>query len=41
VLAGGTGQFDVVARDELVFSKQREGRFPDDGELAGMLDAQA
>jgi predicted Rdx family selenoprotein len=41
VLEGGRGQFDVVASDALVFSKQREGRFPDEGELAGLLDAPA
>jgi hypothetical protein len=38
VLAGEKSQFDVVAADELVFSKQRLGRFPADGELAALLD---
>jgi predicted Rdx family selenoprotein len=34
---GRNSQFDVVADGELVFSKQRMGRFPDDGELLGLL----
>jgi hypothetical protein len=28
----------VLADGELVFSKQRVGRFPDDGELAALID---
>jgi hypothetical protein len=35
---GGTGQFDVVADGELVFSKHEIGRFPEDGEILGLLD---
>jgi len=31
---GETSQFDVLVDGELVFSKQREGRFPDADELA-------
>jgi predicted Rdx family selenoprotein len=27
------GVFDVVAGDALIFSKHREGRFPDDDEI--------
>jgi hypothetical protein len=34
---GRNSQFDVVADGELVFSKQRIGRFPNDGELLGLL----
>ena len=34
--AGEASQFDVIADDELVFSKQREGRFP---ELAEILQS--
>jgi hypothetical protein len=34
---GRNSQFDVVADGELVFSKQRIGRFPDEGELLGLL----
>jgi predicted Rdx family selenoprotein len=34
---GEHSQFDVVADGELVFSKQREGRFPEEDELLGLL----
>jgi len=34
---GETSQFDVLVDGELVFSKQREGRFPDADELAARL----
>jgi hypothetical protein len=40
VTPGGRGQFDVVADDTLVFSKQAVGRFPEDGEV-GRLIAQS
>jgi len=30
---GGKGQFDVFVDDELVFSKQAEGRFPEHDEV--------
>jgi predicted Rdx family selenoprotein len=33
IVPGGKGQFDVLADGEAVFSKQREGRFPEDGEV--------
>jgi predicted Rdx family selenoprotein len=36
-IPGGKGQFDVLRDGELVFSKQREGRFPEDGEVLGLL----
>jgi hypothetical protein len=29
----------VFADGELVFSKQREGRWPDDGEVLGLLNS--
>jgi predicted Rdx family selenoprotein len=35
--AGETSQFDVIADDELVFSKQREGRFPELAEILHSL----
>jgi hypothetical protein len=38
-VAGAKGQFDVEADGRLVFSKQALGRFPEDGEVAGLLDA--
>jgi predicted Rdx family selenoprotein len=34
---GGKGQFDVIADGRLVFSKEESGRFPDDGEIRGLL----
>ena len=37
VTPGGKGQFDVVADGTAIFSKQELGRFPDDGEIAGLL----
>ena len=36
-VAGGKGQYDVVADGTLVFSKQREGRFPEDDEILRAL----
>ena len=35
--AGGKGQFDVFVDDELVFSKQAMGRFPEHDEILGRL----
>jgi hypothetical protein len=34
---GERSQFDVVADGSLVFSKQREGRFPDEDEILAAL----
>jgi selT/selW/selH-like putative selenoprotein len=34
---GGRGQFDVFVDDELVFSKQGEGRFPEQAEILDKL----
>ena len=34
---GQKSQYDVVADGTLVFSKQREGRFPEDDEVIGLL----
>lgn len=36
---GANSQFDVVDDGVLVFSKQREGRFPEEGEILGLLAA--
>ena len=36
-IPGGKGQFDVVVDDELVFSKQAVGRFPEEDEILGRL----
>ncbi len=34
---GGKGQFDVLADGNLIFSKQSEGRFPEQSELRALL----
>ena len=34
---GAKSQFDVFADGELLFSKQREHRFPDEGEVVQLL----
>ena len=34
---GGKGQFDVFVDGELVFSKQQQGRFPENDEILGRL----
>ncbi len=34
---GAKSQFDVVADGTLVFSKQRDGRFPEEGEVVAAL----
>ncbi|TML77771.1 MAG: hypothetical protein E6G12_02400 [Actinobacteria bacterium] len=36
---GEKSQFDVVADGALVFSKQNEGRWPDDGEVLNLVSA--
>ena len=36
---GAKSQFDVVADGTLVFSKQHEGRFPEEAELIAALAA--
>jgi predicted Rdx family selenoprotein len=36
-LAGDKSQYDVVADGTLVFSKQREGRFPEDDEVVALV----
>jgi predicted Rdx family selenoprotein len=34
---GEKGQYDVVADDGLIFSKQQEGRFPEHAEIRALL----
>ena len=34
---GEKSQYDVFADGELIFSKQHEGRWPEDGEVLGRL----
>lgn len=37
IAEGEKSQFDVLADGKLVFSKQREARFPEEDEILGML----
>jgi hypothetical protein len=37
MVAGEKSQFDIVIDDELFFSKQREGRWPELGEVLAAL----
>jgi hypothetical protein len=39
VHAGARSQYDVLADGELIFSKQSEGRWPEDGEVLGLLNS--
>jgi hypothetical protein len=36
---GAKSQYDVFADGELVFSKQGEGRWPEDGEVLSLLNS--
>jgi selenoprotein W-related protein len=38
LIKGKDGVFEVVANGALVFSKRQLGRFPDPGEVVGILD---
>ena len=37
LIAGSGGVFEVVADGREIFSKKKAGRFPADGEIAGLL----
>lgn len=37
-IEGKTSQYDVVADGGLIFSKQREGRFPEEDEIVAALN---
>jgi len=37
IVSGERSQFDVVGDDKLVFSKQREGRYPEADEILAAL----
>jgi selT/selW/selH-like putative selenoprotein len=39
VTPGRNGQFDVLLDGRLVFSKQQEGRFPEQDEITAVLAA--
>jgi hypothetical protein len=36
---GNKSQYDVFADGELIFSKQNEGRWPEDGEVLELLNS--
>ena len=38
IVSGEKSQFDVLADGKLLFSKQREGRFPEEDEIVEALD---
>ena len=40
-LEGAKSQYDVVADGALVFSKQHEGRFPEEDEMLALLRARS
>jgi predicted Rdx family selenoprotein len=37
MVPGGSGQFDVLAEGDIVFSKRHEGRFPELAEIVAAL----
>jgi len=41
LIRGDNGVFDVVVDGDLVFSKDKVGRFPDDGEICRVLGVDA
>ena len=41
IVEGEKSQFDVLADGELVFSKQSEGRFPEEDEIVALCSNQA
>lgn len=41
LIRGDGGVFDVVADAQLIFSKHKAGRFPEPGEVLGLLEAAA
>lgn len=38
ITEGAKSQFDVLSDGKLVFSKEREGRFPEEDEILGLLE---
>jgi hypothetical protein len=37
IVEGAKSQFDVISDGKLVFSKQEQGRFPDEGEILALV----
>jgi Rdx family protein len=41
IAEGAKSQFDVLSDGKLLFSKEREGRFPEEDEILGLLEGSA
>jgi hypothetical protein len=41
IVEGEKSQFDVVANGDVLFSKQRAGRFPEEDEILGLVAARS
>ena len=39
IVEGAKSQYDVLSDGELVFSKQREGRFPEEDEVLALVSS--
>lgn len=39
LVKGSGGQFEIVLDGKLIFSKKQTGRFPDPGEILGLIPA--
>ena len=39
IVEGAKSQFDVLSGGELLFSKQREGRFPEEDEIVALVSS--
>ena len=39
IVEGAKSQFDVLSGGELLFSKQRAGRFPEEAEVLGLVSS--
>ncbi len=39
LIASGGGVFEITADSKLVYSKKSLGRFPEDGEIVGLIRA--
>ena len=39
LIKGSGGQFEIVLDVKLIFSKKQQGRFPDPGEILGLIPA--
>jgi len=37
LIPGSNGVFEITVDGKLIFSKAKSGRFPEDGEIAGLI----